>query len=105
MLQVVYAYPSSHPWQILDGFSFSFSCYVVFSLHVSNNSSTSAEGLFSASLDKLSTNSSKQTQSVELTTYYLSLAKKLILEFVVGSVLAIYFGSFLIWCILMWQLD
>ncbi|CAL9103203.1 unnamed protein product [Musa hybrid cultivar] len=66
------------------------------SLHVSNNLSASAEGLFSASLDKLSTNSNKQTQSVELTTYFLSLAKKLILEFVVGSVLAIYFGSFLI---------
>lgn len=77
-------------------FHFLFPAMLSLSLHVSNNSSTSAEGLFSASLDKLSTNSSKQTQSVELTTYYLSLAKKLILEFVVGSVLAIYFGSFLI---------
>ncbi|URE07008.1 hypothetical protein MUK42_34539 [Musa troglodytarum] len=43
------------------------------------------EGLFSASLDKLSANTSKQTQSVELTTCYLSLAKKLILEFVIKS--------------------
>ncbi|CAL9178738.1 unnamed protein product [Musa hybrid cultivar] len=77
-------------------FLFLFPAMLSLSLHVSNNLSTSAEGLFSASLDKRSTNSSKQTQSVELTTYYLSLAKKFILEFVVGSVLAIYFGSFLI---------